>query len=78
MIVRVQKWGNSLGVRIPKNLARESAIREGTEFEVTCDQGRIVLRPPKTPSLKQLVAKIKPANRPEMADWGRSVGGEVW
>ena len=78
MTVRVQKWGNSLGVRIPKSIARQSSIREGTKLEVIAANGKVVLRPPKTPSLKELVAAMKPANRPEVVDWGKPVGREAW
>ena len=51
MTVRVQKWGNSLGVRIPQSIARQSSIRRGTELEVSFDDGQVVLQPVKTPSL---------------------------
>ena len=78
MTVRVQKWGNSLGVRIPKAVAQQSAIREGAELEVECDDGRVILRPIKIPSLKQLLATAKPHNRPDLADWGKPVGREAW
>ena len=78
MTVRVQKWGNSLGVRIPKSIARQSSIGEGTKLEVIATNGRVVLRPQKVPSLKELVAAMKPANRPELVNWGKAVGREVW
>ena len=78
MTVRVQRWGNSLGVRIPRQIARKSAIREGAELEVSVTRGNVVLRPLKVPSLRQLLAQVKPANRPELVDWGRPVGQEVW
>jgi antitoxin MazE len=78
MTVRVQKWGNSLGVRIPKSIARQSAIREGVELEVLREEDRLILRPVRGPSLKELLAEAKPQNRPDLADWGRPVGREVW
>ncbi|HEV8292906.1 MAG TPA: AbrB/MazE/SpoVT family DNA-binding domain-containing protein [Tepidisphaeraceae bacterium] len=78
MTVRVQKWGNSLGVRIPKSIARQNSIEEGTRLEVMAANGRVILRPRKVPSLKELVAAIKPANRPPVVNWGKSVGREVW
>jgi len=78
MTVRVQKWGNSLGVRIPKDIARQSSIGEGTELEVHYSDGRVILLPPRVPSLKQLLAQVNPGNRPKLIDWGPAVGGEVW
>ena len=78
MTVRVQKWGNSLGVRIPKSVADQSSIRAGSELEVRSDDGRVVLSPVRVPTLKQLLAQVKPGNRPQLIDWGKPVGKEVW
>jgi antitoxin MazE len=64
MITRVQKWGNSLGVRLPKSAALEVGVRAGCEVDVTASDGSIVVRPRKTarPRLRELLAAIKPAN----------------
>jgi antitoxin MazE len=78
MTVRVQRWGNSLGVRIPQQIAKQSAIREGAELEVSVNRGRVVLRPLGVPSLRQLLAQVKPENRPDLVDWGRPIGKEAW
>lgn len=78
MTVRVQKWGNSLGVRIPKAVADRSLIREGSELEISFEKGRVILNPTKVPSLTQMLAGIKPGDRPDLADWGKPVGKEVW
>ena len=78
MTVRVQKWGNSLGVRIPKSIAQQSAIREGIDLEIVPSGEGVLLRPVKVPSLRQLLAQMKPANRPPVVDWGKPVGKEAW
>ncbi len=81
MTVMVQKWGNSLGVRIPKAVALRSKIREGSELDVVYDRaggGRVVLQPVHIPSLKQLLAGLKPGDRPDVVDWGQPVGKEAW
>ena len=78
MTIRVQKWGNSLGVRIPKAIARQNQISEGTELEVVSKNGGVVLRAPKAPSLKQLLAEMRPSNRPQLVNWGKPVGKEAW
>src|ERR1044072_595197 len=74
MTFPVQKWGNSLGLRIPKSIARQNQIAEGTELQVVSKNGRVILRAPKTPSLKQLLAGMRPGNCPQLGDWGRNSG----
>jgi antitoxin MazE len=45
MQTKVQKWGNSLGVRIPRGLAEEVGLAAGTEVSLTAKDGELVLRP---------------------------------
>jgi len=78
MTVRVQKWGNSLGVRIPRAIAQQSEIRQGSELEVSFRDGHVELRPREVPTLKELLSAMKPENRPSLVDWGKAVGREVW
>ncbi len=78
MTVRLQRWGNSLGVRVPAEIARRAAMHEGAEVEITLRRGRVFLRPAKAPSLAELLAQMKPGNRPELLEWGAPVGREVW
>lgn len=66
----VQKWGNSLGVRIPKALAEEVRLAEGSEVEINAADGVITIRPRRRqkrrrnrPSLAELLAKFKPEHR---------------
>ena len=75
MLVRVQKWGHGLRVRIPRAIAR---IHSGAELDIALEHGRVVLSPAKIPSLKRLLAHIKPGDRPELRHWGQPVGKEVW
>jgi len=78
MVVRVQKWGNSLGVRIPKSIARQSGIFAGAELEILSRRGQLLLQPVSVPSLRQLVAQIKRSNRPDLLDWGSPTSSEMW
>jgi antitoxin MazE len=78
MTVRVQRWGNSLGVRVPKEIARRAAIHEGAELEVLLKAGKVILQPLKVPSLKQLLAEAVPKNQPALVEWGAKVGREAW
>jgi antitoxin MazE len=76
----VAKWGNSLAVRIPQNLAREIAVEEGTEVELSVIDGTLIIKPAshKQYSLEELVSGITPENRHDEVDWGEAVGNEFW
>ncbi len=60
MRVTLSKWGNSLGIRIPRGIAQDANIDEGSELDVRLEDGRIVLVPVATPSLDALLARITP------------------
>ena len=78
-VTQIAKWGNSLGLRLPKAVAREAQLDEGDSVDVSVKNGAIVIRPSRpTYSLAQLVAKITPRNRHDESDWGPSVGRESW
>ena len=81
MKTTAQLWGNSLGVRIPAPIARDTNLTHGSEVDLQVEAGRIVLTPVraiKRIDLKSLVAKITPANIPSGNIWGAPVGKEVW
>jgi len=80
MHVRVQKWGNSLAVRIPKPLAEDAEVKEGTVLNLAVSEGKVVAMPveKKKQSLKQLLAKITRKNLHAEVDCGPSVGREIW
>ena len=76
---RLAKWGNSLGLRLPKSVAREVQLDEGDAVLVSVDNGAIVIRPSRPRySLDELVGRITARNRHRESDWGSSVGHEVW
>lgn len=70
----VQKWGNSLAVRIPRDVAERIEIHQGSEMEMSVvDDKRITLVPkqqPKKYSLEELLSKCKPENRHPEIDFG--------
>jgi antitoxin MazE len=71
MTTRVQKWGNSLAVRIPSHIAEEIGIHQGSEVEITVEDHVIKLVPKKKkPTLRELLAKITPENRHDEIDFG--------
>ncbi|MCC6329784.1 MAG: AbrB/MazE/SpoVT family DNA-binding domain-containing protein [Acidobacteria bacterium] len=80
MRVQIQKWGNSLALRIPKSFAVESKIEQGSTVEVSLKSGTITVVPVAEPefSLDDLLAKITPENLHDETDTGASVGKEAW
>ena len=80
MKTRVQKWGNSLALRIPKSFAVEVGIEKETSVEVSLADGKLIVTPvsrPK-PTLKQLLAKVTQENLHREVDTGSAVGNETW
>ena len=76
----MQKWGNSLGVRIPRALADQAQIEEGSVVEIEEEDGVITIRSvaPQEYTLGELVSGITEENRHEEVDTGGSTGNEVW
>src|SRR3970040_440941 len=76
MHVRVQKWGNSLAVRIPKPLAEDAEVKEGTVLNLAVSHGKVVATPvqKRKLSLKQLLAKVNKKKLHAEVDSGRSGG----
>ena len=74
----VSKWGNSLGVRIPRGIAGELGLRDGTAVDVKNDNGRVVVERSSRPSLKKLLSAITASNCHEAVDFGSSRGREIW
>ncbi|HUI70226.1 MAG TPA: AbrB/MazE/SpoVT family DNA-binding domain-containing protein [Spirochaetia bacterium] len=76
----VQKWGNSLGIRIPKALAQEVDVAADSEVEITVRDGKILVSPlrRKALSLRQLLSKVMDSNLHEEFESGGPVGKENW
>ena len=77
---RVQKWGNSLAVRIPKALATDLGLVLESEVDLTVEDGRFVLRPLVVPrfELKALLEQVREENIHDEVDFGNAAGSEVW
>jgi len=82
MITKVQKWGNSQGLRLSKELLSGAEIDVGDIVHVAVREGSIVItsvrRVRGTLDLAKLVASIPKDYKPGEIDWGRSTGREVW
>ncbi len=74
---QMAKWGNSLAVRIPKEVAEQARLKEGDAVEIKAAKGKIeVCRAERIPTLEELVAQITPENRYPETDWGPDIGRE--
>lgn len=79
MKIQIQKWGNSLALRIPKSFAVETKIEQGTTVDVSLEGDGIVLRPTREElTLEDLLAKVTDENRHGEIDFGKPKGREVW
>jgi antitoxin MazE len=80
MKTRVQKWGNSLALRIPKSFADEVGLRKETPVEVSLADGKIVVTRLAKPelSLEHLLSKVTEDNLHHEVDTGSAVGNETW
>ena len=73
MATTVQKWGNSLGIRIPKSIAEQVQFASGTEVEFETTGGVLTIRPRRRRrkyKLSELLAKMKPHQR--HGEWDKS------
>jgi antitoxin MazE len=77
---RIQKWGNSLALRIPKSFALETGLDQDAIVDVTLLDGKLIVTPLRVASitLEQLLATITDQNRHQEHDTGAAVGNEVW
>ena len=82
MITKIQKWGNSQGLRLARQMLEDAHISVGDEVDVTTRDGLIVIAPKRRIrgriSLRDLVSRIPDDYRPDEIDWGESLGKEVW
>lgn len=82
MLTKVQKWGNSQGLRFTKAILEEAQINVGDEVNVSVQKGRIIVEPVTKVrvryNLKELVSKMPEEYQAEELDWGEAVGKEVW
>ena len=80
METTIQKWGNSLAVRLPRELTTRFGLSEGIRVVVKEKKGdlTIQLAPRRRPTLRELVDRVTSENRHRETDWGPPVGKEVW
>jgi len=82
MLSKVQKWGNSQGIRIPKNLLQNSNIKIGEEVDISVEEGKIIVEPTHRNrgkyNIRDLISKMPKNYRPKEENWGRPIGQEEW
>jgi len=80
MVRRVQKWGNSLALRIPKVIAAEIGLRPETPVELSLVKGKLVVEPVSEPTvtLDALLDQVTKDNLHGEIETGSAVGNEIW
>jgi antitoxin MazE len=77
MQVLVSKWGNSLGLRLPKALTAEIGVSDGQKVEIRAEGGRLIVEPVRaTYTWAQMMENVTPEAMGEAFDWGEDVGRE--
>ena len=80
MVAKVQKWGNSLAVRIPRSYARDAQLTSGSAVDISVRDGKIVVAPAKRGHyrLDELLKGVTKKNLHRELDTGRPMGREQW
>jgi mRNA interferase MazF len=82
MVTKVQKWGNSQGLRLAKQVLEEARISVGDSVDVTTRDGVILIAPVRRvrgkQSLQKLLSCIPTNYKAREVDWGKPIGREVW
>ena len=76
---KITKWGNSLWIRIPKQIAEESKLKAGDKIEITAVDSKIVIIPQKPKyTLEKLLEGMSEEHLHSEIDWGQPEGKEIW
>ena len=82
MITKIQKWGNSQGLRLSKTLLSDADIGVGDSVDVAIHKGALVVTPIRRirggHDLRALVRRIPKGDTSTEVEWGAPVGREVW
>ena len=82
MLAKIQKWGNSQGLRLTKKLLEDAQLAVGDEVDVSVKNDVMIVKPVKRirgrHNLKDLVASIPQNHETGEVDWGEPVGKEIW
>jgi len=80
MLTRIQKWGNSLGLRIPRSFAADVEVEAGSTVDIRVENGDLVIRPVRRRQyvLSELLEGVNSGNLHEEISTGHPVGREAW
>ena len=80
MRTKVQKWGNSLAIRVPRPFAEELGLRQDSDVDLVLAQHELVIKPVAVPrySLRDLLAAVTDDNLHHEVESAGPVGSEVW
>ena len=82
MVTKIQKWGNSQGLRVSRDVMQKAHVAVGDAVDVSVQKGAILIQPLRQLrgkyDLRQLVAQLPKHYKPAAEVWGRSAGREVW
>lgn len=80
MQTKIQRWGNSLGLRIPKSFAAEARVEAGSTVDISVEDGALIVRSvsARVYRLEDLLSGVTASNLHQETDWGAPAGGEAW
>lgn len=82
MIAKIQRWGNSQGLRLSKTLLSDANIDVGDAVDVAVHEGALIVTPVRRVrgghDLRDLVRRVPKGYKPGELGWGSPVGHEVW
>lgn len=78
----LQKWGNSVGIRVPKKVVEQAHLKIGEELSLSIQGNSIVLTPMKRArrkfKLEDILKGVTPKDVGGEIDWGKPLGKEIW
>ena len=75
MTVKIKKWGNSYGVRLPKKILDLLHLKEESQLELEIHNGKLIITPKRT--LESMLAQINEKNIHQEIDFGTPQGKEL-
>jgi antitoxin MazE len=80
MQTKIQRWGNSLGLRIPRSFAEEAGVEAGSQVDLSVRDGNLVVRAAKQRAyrLSELLEKVTAKNLHGEVNTGEPIGRESW
>ena len=80
MEARVQKWGNSAGIRIPSSILKSLNIKTNDILNIIQEDDKIIISIPKkkTISLSDRFKEYNGKNLAKDFSWDENIGRELW